>query len=119
MGLAQQPNSPPSTSTLLQDGSPALHHCSKRSFVCRLPPKSRPRREIPNSLHSSAMGSPASHKLKPFVHHRTLLPRHHFLPKKGKSVTHVSGTICYLCLGSLIIELRAIGHLQQLSKTVQ
>jgi ribonuclease BN (tRNA processing enzyme) len=44
----------------------------------------------------------ASHKLKSFVHHRTLLPRHpHFPPKKEKSVTHVSGTICYLCFGSL------------------
>ena len=41
----------------------------------------------------------ARHKLKPFVHHRTLLPRHLTSSQKGKSVTHVSGTICYLCLG--------------------
>jgi serine/threonine protein kinase len=27
-----------------------------------------------------------------------------FLPKKEKSVTHVSGTICYLCVGSLTIS---------------
>jgi len=25
----------------------------------------------------------------------------HFLPKKRESVTYVSGTICYLCVGSL------------------
>jgi hypothetical protein len=31
-----------------------------------------------------------------------LLSRYpHFPPKKEKSVTHVSGTICYLCFGSL------------------
>jgi hypothetical protein len=30
-------------------------------------------------------GQPPSHKLKPFVHYRTLLPRHpHFLPKREK-----------------------------------
>jgi hypothetical protein len=27
----------------------------------------------------------------------------HSLPEKGKSVTYVSGTICYLCLGSLTL----------------
>jgi len=29
----------------------------------------------------------------------------HFLPKKRKSVTYVSGTICYLCVGSLTAAL--------------
>ena len=47
-------------------------------------------------------GEPASYKLQTFIHYRTLLPRHSPLPKKGKSVTHVSGPICHLCLGSLI-----------------
>src|SRR5260370_15775889 len=46
-------------------------------------------------------GEPASHKLQSLVHHRTLLPPHHSLPKRGKSVTYVSGTICHLCVGSL------------------
>jgi hypothetical protein len=46
-------------------------------------------------------GWPASHKLQSLMHYRTLLPRHHSLPKRGKSVTYVSGTICYLCLRSL------------------
>jgi len=32
----------------------------------------------------------------------------HFLPKKRKSVTYVSGTICYLCVGSLILPLSLI-----------
>jgi hypothetical protein len=47
---------------------------------------------------SFLIGSPASpstHKLKSFLHDRTLLPRHpHFHPKRQESVTHVSGTIC-------------------------
>ena len=34
------------------------------------------------------------HEVQSFVHHQTLLPRHDFLPKEGKSVTYVSGTIC-------------------------
>jgi hypothetical protein len=29
-------------------------------------------------------------------------------PKRRKSVTYVSGTICYLCLGSLTIETTAV-----------
>ena len=41
MGLAQQPNSPPSSSTLLQHGYSAPHHYSKRSFVCRRLPAAR------------------------------------------------------------------------------
>jgi hypothetical protein len=44
--------------------------------------------------------------LHSLIHNRTLLPRHHFPPfKKGESVTYVSGTICYLCVGSLIKDL--------------
>src|SRR6266403_1014946 len=57
---------------------------------------------MPNSLQSSAIASPASHKLQTLIHYRTLLPRHHSLPKRGKSVTYVSGTICHLCVGSLM-----------------
>src|ERR1700683_3375216 len=78
---------------------------------------------MPNSLQSSAIASPASrratnptrpqnpptpppagrgsHKLQSFIHCRTLLPRHHSLPFTGKSVTYVSGTMCYLCLRPL------------------
>src|SRR6266700_2500774 len=29
-------------------------------------------------------GEPASHELQPFIHHRTLLPRHHSLPKNRR-----------------------------------
>jgi hypothetical protein len=37
-------------------------------------------------------------QLHSFIHRRTLLPRHsHFPLKQGKSVTHVSGTMCYPC----------------------
>src|SRR5262249_9031645 len=42
-----------------------------------------------------------SDKPQALVHYRTLLPRHPHLPQKGNGVTHVSGTICYLCLGPL------------------
>ena len=35
-----------------------------------------------------------------------------FLPKRGESVTYVSGTICYLCLGSLILSIRELRFLQ-------
>src|SRR5579859_5050410 len=43
----------------------------------------------------------APHKTNTFIHDRTLLPRHHSLPLKGKSVTHVSGTNRHLCLRPL------------------
>src|SRR6266516_2830 len=57
--------------------------------------------KLPTEFRHWLAGEPASHKLQSFIHYRTLLPRHSLLPKKGKSVTYVSGTICYLCLGSL------------------
>src|SRR5258707_9788152 len=57
--------------------------------------------KLPAEFRHRLAGEPASHKLQSLVHHRTLLPRHHSLPKKGKSVTNVSSTICHLCVGSL------------------
>jgi hypothetical protein len=39
---------------------------------------------LARSFWEGELGAPASHKLKPFIHHRTLLPWHHFLPEKGK-----------------------------------
>src|SRR5437899_3119897 len=48
----------------------------------------------------------ASHKANTFIHNRTLLPRHHSLPLKGKSVTHVSGTNCHPCVRPLTLETR-------------
>src|SRR6266581_2699439 len=59
--------------------------------------------KLPTEFRHWLAGEPASHKLQSFIHYRTLLPRHSLLPKKGKSVTYVSGTICYLCLGSLTL----------------
>lgn len=35
-----------------------------------------------------------------FVHDGPFLPRHQHPPQKAKSVTHVSGTTCHLCLGT-------------------
>jgi hypothetical protein len=54
---------------------------------------------------SSAIGSPASRRatncsLSSITEHS--FQGIHSLPKRGKSVTHVSGTICYRCVGSFI-----------------
>src|SRR5580704_12223218 len=40
-----------------------------------------------------------NHESYAFVHNRTFLPWHPTRPpSRGKSVTHVSGTFCYLCV---------------------
>jgi hypothetical protein len=59
-------------------------------------------REIPNSLQSSAIGSPASRRatnfsLSSITEHS--FQRHSTLPQKAQSVTHVSGTNCYYVSG--------------------
>src|SRR6266478_4939597 len=60
---------------------------------------------IPNSLHSSAIGSPASRRatncsLSSITEHsfQGITPS----SLEEESVTHVSGTKCYLCLEPLI-----------------
>src|SRR5271154_1579385 len=41
----------------------------------------------------------SNHETYSFVHNRTFLPWHPpFPPSRRKSVTHVSGTFCYLCV---------------------
>src|SRR5262249_16395681 len=65
---------------------------------------------LPGNAELAAQGSHAFPVLKPdhkahsFVHYRSFLPWHpHFRPPDGeKSVTHVSGTFCYPCLGTVI-----------------
>src|SRR5579863_10258045 len=49
-----------------------------------------------------------NHETHPFVHHRTFLPWHPAFPppSRRKSVTHVSGTFCYLSLRPLIVQFR-------------
>src|SRR5580698_10573461 len=59
---------------------------------------------MPNSLQSSAIGSPASRRATNCI--RSSVTEHSFqgiFPslKPGGSVTHVSGTMCYLCLRPL------------------
>lgn len=57
--------------------------------------------ELPADIaHRLPVQQPAD-KPKTLVHHRTLLPGHRHLPQIAEGVTHVSGTICHLCLGSL------------------
>src|SRR4029078_2351552 len=58
--------------------------------------------EIPADLGHALAVEQAGHKAQAFFHHRTRFPRHpHLPPKKAKSVTHVSGTKCHLCLRPL------------------
>src|ERR1700692_2252388 len=61
---------------------------------------------MPNSLQSSAIASPASRRatncsLSSITEHsfQGIAPS----PLRGESVTYVSGTMCYLCLRSLIV----------------
>ena len=54
--------------------------------------------KLPAKFRHAFASQPPSHKLQSLIHHRTLLPRHSLPPQ---SVTYVSGTICYLCVGSL------------------
>src|SRR5262249_35178997 len=69
---------------------------------------------LPGNAELAAQGSHAFPVLKPdhkahsFVHYRSFLPWHpHFRPPDGeKSVTHVSGTFCYPCLGTVIMTCR-------------
>src|SRR4030081_2886361 len=57
---------------------------------------------MPNSLQSSAIVSPASHKLQPFIHYRTLLPRHHSLPSKGRK--------CHLCVRYNVLPMSQVAQ---------
>src|ERR1700741_809718 len=61
---------------------------------------------MPNSLHSSAIGSPASRRATNCI--LSSITEHSFQgiasSPRGGSVTHVSGTMCYLCLRPLTIE---------------
>src|SRR5215471_17871649 len=61
--------------------------------------------ELPTQFRHRLACDPATHKLHSFVHNRPFLPRHSLPPssKKGKSVTHVSGTNCHPCLRSVTI----------------
>ena len=45
---------------------------------------------------------PASYKLQTFIHYRTLLPRHHSLPKKGKK--------CNLCVRYDLLPMSRVAH---------
>src|SRR4029077_1092361 len=40
--------------------------------------------KLPAQFRHGLAGGGGSHKLKPFIHHRTLLPRYRFLPKKRR-----------------------------------
>jgi len=42
--------------------------------------------KLPAELGHRLARQPTSHKLQPFIHHRTLLPWHDSLPRKGEKV---------------------------------
>src|ERR1700722_7908097 len=57
--------------------------------------------ELPAQIRHRLPSQSPSPELNSFIHDRTLLPRHPLSSQqKGESVTYVSGTICYLCVGS-------------------
>src|ERR1700730_13454414 len=58
--------------------------------------------ELPAQFRHRLAGYPASHKLKSFIHHRTLLPRHHSLPQKGKK--------CNLCVRYDLLPMCRVAH---------
>src|SRR5882762_3742149 len=60
---------------------------------------------MPNARQTSLIASPSSSRAT--NRRRSSITEHSFhgidtSPGKGKGVTHVSGTICHLCLGPLI-----------------
>ena len=70
--------------------------------------------KCPNARQTSVIGSPSRQlcdKPQALVHDRTLLPRHPHLPllENTRGVTHVSGTICHLCLGPLTQQVLPCG----------
>src|SRR5713101_2918410 len=60
-------------------------------------------RELSAEFRHRLAGSPASHKLQPFVHHRTLLPRHHSLPQKKEKK-------CNLCVRYDLSPMSRVAH---------
>src|SRR6516164_6553425 len=70
---------------------------------------------MPNSRQTSVIASPS--KSRPTNRRRSSITEHssHGIntsrPKKAKGVTHVSGTICHLCLRPLIVEQQQIPSL--------
>src|SRR3982074_2420444 len=63
---------------------------------------------MPNARQTSLIASPSSSRAT--NRRRSSITEHSFhgidtSPGKGKGVTHVSGTICHLCLGPLILLL--------------
>src|SRR5260370_36040130 len=62
---------------------------------------------MPNARQTSLIASPASSRAT--NRRRSSITEHSFhgiqaSPGKGKGVTHVSGTICHLCLGPLTVS---------------
>src|SRR3979409_2694222 len=67
--------------------------------------------KIPADVRHGFPVQQAGDEAKALFHHRTRFPRHpHLPPAKAKSVTHVSGTKCHLCLGPLNLGLYRFGR---------
>jgi hypothetical protein len=72
-------------------GSDSVEACSLRL-----------RRNCDVAPASTAIGSPASHKLQSFIHYRTLLPRHKSLP--------VTGRKCHPCVRYNVLPMSQAAH---------
>src|SRR5215204_3308385 len=73
---------------------------------------------MPNSRHREAMLSPSLSRItKRILSSITELSFHGIPslppPYRGKSVTHVSGTFCYLCLGTVINSLPPLSSMRR------
>src|SRR5882757_1554879 len=60
--------------------------------------------KLPAKFRHGLAGEPASHKLQPFIHYRTLLPRHHSLPFTRRK--------CHLCVRYNVLPMSQVAHLK-------
>src|SRR3984893_2807364 len=58
--------------------------------------------KLPAKFRHRLAGQPASHKLQSLIHYRTLLPRHHSLPSKGRK--------CHLCVRYNVLPMSQAAH---------
>src|SRR6266567_5146804 len=58
--------------------------------------------KLPAEIRHFLAGWPASHELQPFIHHRTLLPRHHSLPKNRRK--------CHPCVRYDVLPMSQAAH---------
>src|SRR5215470_3203901 len=72
---------------------------------------------MPNSRHNEAMLSPSLSRITKRMRSSITDRSFHGIPQPppsgGKSVTHVSGTLCYLCVGTVNLDFGLTGPLRR------